>query len=482
MVLTKTRFLKITLVTLPFFLCISIVLLIIGCSLKSESSQEKPPQELDDCIVDNMLKNRPDILEYFGSQGMDTSRSTWETIVNEWSRMDPEGFEAAKVKAESECKPGYFDCCPPDYTNPPINYIKNRITHYAQLLNEISDWDKYCMRCGRWNPLTDDDMPCMTFVSTIWYLAGVKDEDLISDGFSWYSPGMAWQNGETFYKYVKTYYPELIKGVNSDDKILCSEHGMERESNSYNYNTFVGKVNSNLHVGDILQYYGSLDGIASPYYKHSVIVVNIDSQNPTVASFGWDHYPSIDWTTMTFGWTRVRVIHLPVNSNIPLKPNFVLNPSFEGLSGNLVFQQGIWYSRKYDIGWIPSDIGYDLDLFAYSNENPYDNSKANFGYRHLIHSNKGKFETYQTINLEAGTYILRAYAYSDVYSDEYSKLNYIYLHHSFKSIPRNVNPEDPWKLIEIEDIKIDTDGNYEVGIHSNYSECHIDDMQLIKTQ
>ena len=150
---TKTGFLKIVIMTVPGLICIGIVFMIIGCSLIHKSDGGEFSPDLDDCVVNHMLENRPDILEYFGAQGMDTSRSNWENIVIEWSKVDPEGFEDARQRGLNECIVGLPPCNPPSPYYPSSMAIAECIKLYTEQLagNKNECWSDYVKNCKNWD-------------------------------------------------------------------------------------------------------------------------------------------------------------------------------------------------------------------------------------------------------------------------------------------------------------------------------------------
>ena len=165
----------------------------------------------------------------------------------------------------------------------------------------------------------------------------------------------------------------------------------------------------------------------------------------------------MNFGSIEYDYTHVRVIHLPAYDNIPLKPNLVENPSFEldsqGWSGNPSIQYGDYWRKEPGV------------------------PVAHYGQKYLSHDSKELSKTYQNIELQKGTYALRAYAYGK----EYSFSNYICLANARIGIPYSNDQTNPWKCVMQENIKIDYSGIYELSIITS-SPCHIDDVQLIKVQ
>ncbi len=445
-----------------------------GCDMTGKDP--KTGDTPSDCIIKHMFEARPDVLKAYAEMGRNITEENWSSIAAEWSETDATGYALARARAEDECAPPMI-CCDPQ----PFSFAYLR--QIAEQLNDLPAWNNYCAPsgCNRWNPLTDCKiingkevcaMPCMTWVSTIWFLAGIKKMDLqyvsslnktMYDGWTWYLPsnggssGYPWQTGDHFYDYIRTYYPELLECDEEEDPIraaLYSELGYDLRVGTVDDvqdQSKILEVNKRLRAGDILQFYGSFPGNCSKSYtdidldpehsdfcfKHSVVVVETAVfhqgdclQSALIASFGTPREYGFEWQFIArkydedygdghFDFNNVRVIPRPAIS--PLRQNYIVNPSFEGPNGPDVEEQPLrgWTARK-KIGenqWEDIYVNTDDD-FTGTPTTPantqvfgdLNTASAHYGVFHLFHySVQTDVTTSQVIKLEQGIYSIKSY-------------------------------------------------------------------------
>jgi hypothetical protein len=455
----------------------------VSCDLghNSDNSAITQPNE---CIANHIIESHPEILQSFAQKGWDTSRSNWLNIVSAWSKLDPAGYAKAIKDIPADCLPPDTPCFPQN------GYLFNvsLINYYATQLNDNTAWYNYCSagKCNRWNPLSKDALPCMTFVSTVWYLAGVKEMDAAAspyDGFCWYitpdSSGLSWQNGDEFYDYTATYYPELVTGDvgNIPDIGLCSKDGLTVRNGLGVFGDpfidgVVGQVNQNVKVGDVFQYYGLYGD--RHYYKHSVIVVEARPDDPAftakIASFGWNQSPRMDWTAMTFDFTRVRKIKLPQGGTTPLlRKNPVKNPSFETRE----------YNKENWLVSVANDPGsHIINEYVYALTESNGDPKAQFGYNYLYFYQPGTYSVRQTVTLQSGKFGLKAFVKSS------DGINYCSLiTPGAQGLPHdNVPPAYlNWDVIE-RDFQVSESGSYDIELDMSVPEgtqFYVDDVQVV---